>query len=75
MTRRKKKSRILKSLSRVAREATGTVVSALGLIPGIGTAVGVADTSRKALRTARATGQAGKALRSKVRRRNKSRRR
>ena len=75
MTRRRKKSRVFKSLSKVAKEATGTIVSALGLIPGIGTALGIADTSRKALRTARATGQAGKVLRGKVRRRRRSKRR
>ena len=75
MTRRKKKSRIAKSLSRVGKEATGTVISALSLIPGIGTAIGVADTGRKALRTARATGEAGKALKSRVRGRKKRKRR
>lgn len=76
MGRRRRKGRIRKGLSRAGKEAAGTVVAALGLVPGVGTALGVIDTSRKAARTARAAARAGKALKSSVApRRRRSRRR
>ena len=75
VTRRRRKGRVGKSLSRAGEEAAGTVVAALGLVPGVGTALGILDTSRRAVRTARATTKVGRALKAKVRpRRRKSRR-
>ncbi len=65
-----------RSLSRAGKEAAGTVVAALGLVPGVGTALSLIDTSRKAARTARATTKVGKALKASVKpRRRRSRRR
>ena len=76
MKGRRRKGRVSKSLSKVGKEATGTVVSALGLVPVVGTAIGILDTTRRAVRTARATKRAGKALKAKVSpRRRRSRRR
>jgi hypothetical protein len=76
MGRRRRKGHVSRSLSRVGKEAVGTVVAALGLVPGVGTALGVIDTSRRAARTARATARVGKALKSSVKpRRRRSRRR
>ncbi len=73
---RRKKGRVSSSLSRVGKEAAGTVVAALGLVPGLGTALGIVDTSRRAARTARATTRVGRALKAKVKpRRRRSRRR
>ncbi len=76
MKGRRRKGRVTKSLSKVGREATGTVVAALGLIPGVGTALGILDTSSRAVKTARATTRAGRAVKAKVSpRRRRSRRR
>jgi hypothetical protein len=76
VTGRRRKGRVGKSLSKAGKETVGTVVAALGLVPGVGTALGVFDTSRRAVKTARATTRVGKALKAKVRpRRRKSRRR
>jgi hypothetical protein len=73
---RKRKGHVGKSLSKVGKEAAGTVVAALGLVPGIGTALGIMDTSRRAVKTARATTRVGRALKAKVRpRRRRSGRR
>ena len=69
--RRKRKGSLGRSLSRVRKEATGTAKSALGLVPVLGTALGAVDTTRKALRTAKATRQAGRVLQGKVRRRSR----
>ena len=75
VTRRRRKGRVGKSLSKAGKEAAGTVMAALGLVPGVGTALGILDTSRRAVRTARATTKVGRALKAKVRpRRRKSRR-
>jgi hypothetical protein len=76
VTGRRRRGRLGKSLSVVGKEAAGTVVAALGLVPGIGTALGIVDTSRKAAKTARATTRVGRALKAKVRpRRRRSKRR
>ena len=73
--RRRTRGRVGKSLSKAGKEAAGTVVAALGLVPGVGTALGIFDTSRRVVRTARATTRVGRALRAKVRpRRRRSRR-
>lgn len=75
MTGRRRKGRVGKSLSKAGKEAAGTVVSALGLVPGVGTVLGVLDTSRRAAKTARATARVGRVLKAKVRpRRRKSKR-
>ena len=79
MARRKRKSSLGRSLSRVVKNAADTVKSALGLVPVLGTALGAFDTTRKAVRTARATRRAGRTLKSKMgrhpRRTRRSRRR
>jgi len=66
---RRKKTPLSKSLSRLKREAKGTAMSALGFVPGLGMALGVVDTTRRASRTMRAARQTGRALRAEVRRR------
>jgi hypothetical protein len=71
LAKRKRKSGLARSFSRVTKEAADTVKSALGLVPVLGTALGAVDTTRKALRTAKATRQAGRALRGKVKRRSR----
>jgi hypothetical protein len=76
MTGRRRKGSVGRSLTKLGKEAAGTVLAALGLVPGLGTALGIMDTSRRAAKTARATTRAGRALKAKVRpRRRKSRRR
>ncbi|MBM4443796.1 MAG: hypothetical protein FJ020_00660 [Chloroflexi bacterium] len=75
MTRRKRKSGLGRSLSRVVKEAADTVKSALGLVPVLGTALSAFDTTRKVVRTARATRRAGRALGSKISRRPRRTRR
>jgi len=76
MTGRRRKGSVSRSLTKLGKEAAGTVVAALGLVPGLGTALGIVDTSRRAAKTARATTRAGRALKAKVRpRRRKPRRR
>ena len=73
--RRRRRGHLGKSLSKAGKEAAGTVAAALGLVPGVGTALGILDTSRRAAKTARATARVGRVLKAKVRpRRRKSKR-
>mgnify|MGYP007070695481 CR=1 FL=1 len=75
MRGRKRKGRVTRSLSKAGREATGAVMAALGLVPGVGTVLGVLDTSKKAVKTARATTKVGRALKASVRPRHRRSRR
>jgi hypothetical protein len=75
VARRKRKNSLGRSLSRVIKNAADTVKSALGLVPVLGTALGAFDTTRKAVRTARATRRAGRSLKSKIGRRSRRTRR
>jgi len=69
MGKRRRRGTLSRSLSKVRKEATGTIKSALGLVPGVGTVLSIFNTTTGAAKTAKAARKAGKALRGKVRHR------
>ena len=71
MGKRRRRGTLTRRLSKVRKEATGTIKSALGLVPGVGTVLSIFNTTTGAVKTAKAAGKAGKALRGKARRRSR----
>jgi hypothetical protein len=73
MGKRRRKSGLTKRLSdpKVRKEAKATLVSALGIIPILGTALSILNTTEGAMKTARAAKKAGIAVKRKVRRRSR----
>ena len=56
---------------KVRKEAKATLVSALGIVPILGTALSILNTTEGAMKTARAAKKAGRAVKPKVRRRSR----
>jgi hypothetical protein len=69
MGKRRRRGTLTRSLSKVRKEATGTITSALGLVPGVGTVLSIFNTTTGAVKTAKAVRKAGKSLKGKARRR------
>ena len=73
MGMRRRKSGLTKRLSdpKVRKEIKATLVSALGIVPILGTALSILNTTEAAMKTARAAKKAGRAVKRKVRRRSR----
>lgn len=68
MYKRKNKSHLSKKWSNLKKEGWSTIESGLGFVPGLGTALNIRDTTRKAIRTARAGKEYSNALGDEIRR-------
>lgn len=69
MYKRRPKSRLTKKWSNLKKEGRGALISGLGFVPGLGTALNIRNTSVKTMRTARAGKEYGEALTDEIRKR------
>jgi len=69
MYKRRTKSRLTKKWSNLKKEGRGAMISGLGFVPGLGTALNIRDTAVKTMRTARAGKEYGEALTDEIRKR------
>ena len=69
MYKRRTKSRLAKKWSNLKKEGRGTMISGLGFVPGLGTALTIRATATKTMRTARAGKEYGEALSDEIRKR------
>ena len=73
MGKRRRRSGLTKRLSdpKFRKEAKATLVSALGIVPILGTALSILNTTKGAMKTARVAKKAGRAAKPKVRSRSR----
>lgn len=69
MYKRRPKSRLTKKWSNLKKEGRGALISGLGVVPELGTALNIRDTAVKTMRTARAGKECGEALTDEIRKR------
>ena len=69
MYKRRTKSRLTQKWSSLKKESRGALISGLGFVPGLGTALNIRDTAVRTMKTARAGKEYGEALTDEIRRR------
>lgn len=69
MHKRRNNSRLSKKWSKLKREGRDTLVSGLGFVPGLGTALNIHHTAVKTMRTVRAGKEYSQILSDEIRRR------
>ena len=69
MYKRRNKKRVANKGSNLKKEGRGAMISGLGFVPGLGTALNIRDTAVKTVRTARAGKEYGEALTDEIRKR------
>ena len=69
MNKKSPRNTLTAKWSRLKKEGKGAVISGLGFVPGLGTALNIHDTAVKTIRTARAGRELSEALTAELRRR------
>ena len=69
MYKRRTNSRLSKKWSNLKKESRGALISGLGFVPGLGTALNIRDTVVKTTKTTRAGKEYGEALTDEIRKR------
>lgn len=69
MYKRRTKRRLTKKWSNLKKESRRAMISGLGFVPGLGTALNIRDTAVKTMSAARAGKEYGEALTDEIRKR------